>query len=114
MHYAQDLRRLCPDARVEVLDERPERSHYRIVEAGKHVEVTFAERAEDRAFPTALASCMAKYTRELLVECLNLWFAGRVPDLKPTAGYYVDGHRFLDDVKAQIDELALPRHRLVL
>ena len=77
------------------------------------VTLTFAERAEDRAFPTALASCFAKYLRDLMVECLNQWFQQRVPDLKPTAGYYVDGHRFLDDVAAQIDELALPRHRLV-
>ena len=36
-----------------------------------------------------------------------------VPGLKPTAGYYVDGHRFLDDVAQHVDALALPRHRLV-
>ena len=71
------------------------------------------ERAEDRAFPTALASCFAKYLRELMVESLNRWFQSQVPDLKPTSGYYVDGHRFLDDVAEQIEALALPRHRLV-
>ena len=75
--------------------------------------VTFAERAEDRAFPTALASCCAKYLRELMVTCINRWFQTRMPGLKPTAGYYVDGHRFLLDVQPQIEALQLPRHRLV-
>jgi len=48
-----------------------------------------------------------------MVECLNRWFQRHVPDLKPTAGYYVDGRRFLDDVAAPIEALSLPRHRLV-
>lgn len=113
MHYLHDLRRLCPEARVTVLHERPAVSAYRVEQASGAVTVTFAERAEDRAFPTALASCCAKYLRELMVECLNRWFTARVPDLKPTAGYYVDGHRFLADVAHEIDAMALPRHRLV-
>jgi len=113
MRYQRDLARLCPDAAVEVLGEQPSRSSYRLRQGGRAVEVTFAERAEDRAFPTALASCFAKYLRELMVECLNRWFQRHVPDLKPTAGYYVDGRRFLDEVAAPIEALSLPRHRLV-
>ena len=77
------------------------------------ITVTFAERGEDRAFPTALASCLAKYLRELMVSVLNRWFGDRVPDLKPTAGYYVDGHRFLGDVEDHIRAQQLPRGRLV-
>lgn len=113
MRYQRDLARLCPAASVEVLEEQPGRSSYRLRQDGRDVCVSFAERAEDRAFPTALASCFAKYLRELMVECLNRWFQSRVPDLKPTAGYYVDGHRFLEDVAAQVEALSLPRHRLV-
>ncbi len=113
MRYQRDLARLCPAATVDVLDERPGRSSYRLREDGREVGVTFAERAEDRAFPTALASCFAKYLRELMVECLNRWFQARVPDLKPTAGYYVDGRRFLDDVAEHVEAMSLPTHRLV-
>ena len=113
MRYQRDLARLCPAATVDVLEERPGRSSYCLREAGREVGVTFAERAEDRAFPTALASCFAKYLRELMVECLNRWFQERVPGLKPTAGYYVDGRRFLDDVAEQVEAMALPMHRLV-
>ena len=113
MHYQRDLAQMYPDADVEIVDERPGRSSYQLLFAERAVAVTFAERAEDRAFPTALASCFAKYLRELMVACINQWFQSRVPGLKPTAGYYVDGHRFLADVAGQIDALALPRHRLV-
>ena len=113
MRYRADLARLCPEADVTVQKEAPGTSSYQLQQAHRDMTVTFAERAEDRAFPTALASCFAKYLRELMIESLNRWFQARVPDLKPTAGYYVDGHRFLDDVQEQVEALALPRHRLV-
>ena len=113
MHYGHDLRQLCPDSRVEVVQEEPAVSSYRLLRADGVTTVTFAERGEDRAFPTALASCFAKYLRELMVECLNRWFQGRLPGLQPTAGYYVDGHRFLGDLAPLLAELALPRERLV-
>ncbi|MBL8737255.1 MAG: hypothetical protein JNL12_12565 [Planctomycetes bacterium] len=113
MHYATDLRRLVPTARLEVVHEEPASSSYRLRRGEHTTTVTFAERGEDRAFPTALASCFAKYLRELMVECLNRWFQVRVPGLEATAGYYVDGHRFLEAVQGQVEALALPRHRLV-
>ncbi len=113
MHYREDLRRLRPKARVDIVTEQPGTSTYRLHENGGETLVTFAERGEDRAFPTALASCLAKYVRELMVQVLNRWFCARVPGLKPTAGYYVDGHRFLADVDPTVQSAQLPRHRLV-
>jgi ribonuclease HII len=113
MHYGTDLRRLFPDARVEVLQEVPAVSSYRLHRESGPVVVTFAERGEDRSFPTALASCFAKYLRELMVECLNAWFCARVPGLAPTAGYFVDGHRFLGALEPHLAALAVPRDRLV-
>src|SRR5688572_29075618 len=113
MHYTADLRALCPDARVEIVREEAAISTYRLHRDGGVAMVTFAERGEDRAFPTALASCFAKYLRELMVECLNRWFCARVPGLLPTAGYFTDGHRFLDQLAPHLTELALPRERLV-
>lgn len=113
MHYAADLRNLRPDARVETLVEEPSLSSYRLHTAAGAVQITFAEKGEDRAFPTALASCFAKYLREIMVEVLNQWFCARVPGLAPTAGYYTDGHRFLGDLHPHLEALALPRHRLV-
>jgi len=100
--YLAGLRQHLPGRRIQVLEEHPEFSSY-LVHGGRGtggVRSSFAARGEDRAFPTALASCAAKYVRELMMECLNRWFACRVPGLRRTAGYYVDGHRFLQEVES--------------
>ncbi len=47
----------------------------------------------------ALSSMVSKYVRELMMRRLNRYFAGRMPALKPTAGYPVDAARFLDDTR---------------
>lgn len=113
MHYAADLRKLRPDLPLTIVREEPATSIYRLGSGEQTVTVTFAEKGEDRSFPTALASCFAKYVRELMVHVLNDWFCARVPGLKRTAGYYVDGHRFLADLEPHWQTLALPRERLV-
>ncbi len=113
MHYAEDLRRLRPDATVQTLCETPPESSYRLRSAAGEVTVTFAEGGEQRAFPTALASCFAKYLRELMVAAMNRWFCERVPGLVPTAGYYTDGHRFLGDLEPYLQQSGLPRGRLI-
>ena len=113
MHYAQKLRETFPDARVRQLRETAEVSAYRIERAALAVRVTFASGGEERAFPTALASCFAKYVREAMLTVLNSWFVERVPGLRPTAGYYVDGLRFLDDVESLLASEHLPRALLV-
>ena len=59
--------------------------------------VAFACRAESLSMLVALASMISKYVRELFMKRLNRWFAARLPGLRPTAGYPVDGARFLDD-----------------
>jgi ribonuclease HII len=112
-HYRNDLQQLRPQARVEVVREDDGTSVYRLHEQDSSITITFAERGEDRAFPTALASCCAKYLRELMVHVLNEWFRARVPDLLPTAGYYVDGHRFLADLEPHLPALSVPRGLLV-
>ncbi|MHC4918983.1 MAG: hypothetical protein ACYTKC_05265 [Planctomycetota bacterium] len=112
--YLPGLRQHLEGRQIQILEEHPECSSYLIHRGddgngGSHrVRVTFAARGEDRAFPTALASCAAKYVRELMMECLNRWFAGRVPGLRRTAGYYVDGHRFLEEVESITREQGFP------
>lgn len=113
MHYGGDLRRLFPGTHVQTLHEEPAVSQYRLRGERGTIDVTFSEQGEERAFPTALASCFAKYTRELMVEVINNWFGLRVPGLSPTAGYYVDGHRWLDEVMPHLPTLRVPTERLV-
>ena len=52
-------------------------------------------KGETHHLPIALASIMSKYIRELFMLFFNRYWANQVTDLRPTAGYYQDGKRFL-------------------
>ena len=113
LRYADDMRDLLPEATVTILHEGERVSNYAIAIDERQIKLTFTVEAEDRAFPTALASCFAKYLRELMLVVLNRWFSARCPGLEPTAGYWVDGHRFLDDVASLIETPDFPRKLLI-
>ena len=70
------------------------------------LEVTFEVRAE-RHFPVALASMVAKYTRELAMEAFNDFWATACPGIRPTRGYPVDACRFRDEVGDRLKELRI-------
>ncbi len=113
VHYARALRRAYPGASVRVLQEDPQESRYELAHRRKRIRLTFAVQGEERAFPTALASCFAKYLREVLLERLNEWFCAQLPGLAPTAGYYVDGQRFVAEVEPLLAAATWPRSLLV-
>jgi ribonuclease HII len=113
MRYARLLEELFPDAEVDVQIERPASSEYLLVASGpisdrtRRMRVAFRERADSSSFTTALASCLAKYARELCMHAFNAYFRTLAPDLEPTAGYSTDARRWLGDA-----ELALARSGL--
>ena len=98
MRYADLLARTFVGARVTVLGEAPARSLYRLDGPGGRVlRATFAEKADAQSFPVALASCCAKYAREIAMAAFNAHFASFLPGLAPTAGYVTDARRWLAD-----------------
>jgi hypothetical protein len=64
----------------------------------------------ERFLPTALASMMAKYLRELAMRPFNEFWCARVPGLRPTAGYPTDSRRFRKAIAAAQRELAIDDH----
>jgi hypothetical protein len=111
--YGPLLADLFPEARVTAPDEGELRSSYRISRGKREMRITFLVGGDETAFATALASCASKYFRELFMAPLNEWFAARVPGLRPTAGYFQDARRFLDDIAAEWRRLSLPDDLLV-
>lgn len=85
--------------------ESKECSTYRLTIRGRSVRIRFLARADGADVPAGLASMAAKYVRELFMEGLNAFFAARIDGLRPTAGYYADGRRFLRDVETVLREL---------
>jgi ribonuclease HII len=58
--------------------------------------------------PTALASMIAKYLRERLMEAFNEYWVEQCPGLKPTAGYPQDAQRFRKSIEQLAERNALP------
>ena len=61
----------------------------------------------------ALASCLAKYTRETCMAAFNAYWCERQPGLKPTAGYTTDGRRWVAEAEATLARADLPDDVLV-
>ncbi|MFI5402652.1 MAG: hypothetical protein ACHQ1G_06920 [Planctomycetota bacterium] len=93
--------------------ETAARSAYRLALGGRTVRIRFDRAADATDRAAALASMAAKYTRELFMEGLNGFFVTRVAGLRPTAGYYEDGRRFLGEVRGVLKDLGCPEESFV-
>jgi hypothetical protein len=92
---------------LKILEESSDRCAYRMHGASAEWRVEFTKKGEDHHLPIALASVFSKYVRELFMERFNAYWHKHVPDLKPTAGYYTDGKRFLADVDPHLERLGI-------
>jgi len=57
--------------------------------------------------PTALASMVSKYTRELLMARFNAFFSHHAPGVRPTAGYATDAARFRADIAPHLPRIGI-------
>lgn len=113
IRYRQDLQLAWPEAKIQILVENNEISRYRLNIDGRLVTMTFASKSDSKHMPVALASMVAKFTRELHMMRFNRYFASLLPEIKPTAGYVQDGRRFLKEIEPVIAENGIHRELLV-
>lgn len=104
--YQELLQRFVGDTLVEVHGESRLESVYRWGPSHARVEVRFCPRAESHA-PTALASMVSKYLRELSMEAFNHFWTQAQPDLRPTKGYAVDARRWLEESASVRQQLGI-------
>lgn len=96
--YAPLLQSLFPDHWIEVVEEGRQLSRYRIAASDRRLEFRFAARGES-FLPSALASMLAKYLRELAMLAFNDFWRRHLPSLRPTAGYPLDARRFHAEIR---------------
>lgn len=96
--YGRLIQTQFPDTLVEVRGESRAVSLYRLGPAERRIEMRFQAKGEC-FLPSALASMVSKYLRELAMRAFNDFWCRRVPDLKPTAGYPVDARRFHKQIR---------------
>jgi hypothetical protein len=112
-YYRELLQMTFEHADVTITAESPLSSEYLLSEGDRRMTVRFVVDAERQHLPVALASMTAKYTREVLMARFNEFFRRHNPDLRPTAGYFGDGKRFLDEIKPIIVKLGIDSKTLV-
>lgn len=107
MRYRDLLAMAFDRCTVSVERETPTRSSYTVEGTGRGMNVHFQAEAERQHLPVALASMLAKYNRELLMTRFKAWFAERLPDIAPTAGYGSDAKRFWQQVRPHLPRLGI-------
>jgi ribonuclease HIII len=113
VHYVAPLLTAFDRYDLQVVEETPTRSAYALRREKADVRLEFVTSGEDRHLPIALASIISKYLRELFMIGLNRYWQDQVAGLKPTAGYYADGQRFVTDIDSALAEAGVDRRMLV-
>ena len=101
--YAALLSETFGELFIPRLEESPACSRYKL-RAG---EIRFQVRAE-QFLPTAAASILSKYLREMAMEQFNSFWLAKVPGIKPTKGYPEDAKRFRQEIREAQLKLDIP------
>jgi ribonuclease HIII len=120
-HYAHLLRLMFEDWPLEVVREQDGHAEYVLhhppgsgdVTMCPPVRIIFREKCEEQSMSVALASMLSKYLREGLMRRFNAFWRQYLPEVEPTAGYYGDGQRFLQDIDAKRRELGITDELLI-
>ena len=106
--YAGLLQHVFDEGWVDVRREGREESVYQLGPPNRRLEFRFLAKGE-RMLPTALASMLAKYLRELAMLPFNQFWRGQVPGLAPTAGYPLDAKRFYQEISPVLRRLGIDK-----
>lgn len=105
-NYMPLLLEWVPESWFIETQQSNKRCSYRTT-VGRNLDIHFSV-GGDSFPPTALASMVAKYLRERLMESFNHYWNQQALGIKPTAGYPQDAIRFRKSIEAKATELGLP------
>ncbi|MHC4994378.1 MAG: hypothetical protein ACYTGQ_04915 [Planctomycetota bacterium] len=112
-HYHHPLSLIFEGASIRETEHNDACSRYVVTDRDRSMTLSFETRSDANHLPNALASMLAKYTREMLMGRFNAYFQNHVPGLAPTAGYVQDGRRFLGEIETTLETLGVDRSRLI-
>ncbi len=105
MHYRATLQRFFPDLDMHVQEENDQVSRYRMTDGRRTMDLSFQVKADAVSLPVSLASMISKWVRELLIIQINRYWQGFCHDIKPTAGYWQDGTRFIEEIRRRVPQV---------
>ena len=97
-HYLPLLYTMFDNCFIRIDKESASKSVYEVIGDKKRMFISFIQGSETKHFPIALASMCSKYIREIYITMFNLFWQEIIPNIKPTAGYYQDAKRFLEQI----------------
>ncbi len=107
VHYRATLQQLFPALEMRVLEESEKTSRYCMTDGRRVMTLRFQVKADASSLPVSLASMVSKWIRELLVLQINQYWQGFCTELKPTAGYWQDGTRFIQEIRQRIPQVPI-------
>ena len=107
LRYREWLMNVFPGRDLIIHEETPDRSAYEITGPRQRWLIEFVKNADQRHMAVALASMLAKYLRELVMEAFNRFWRRLDPNLQATAGYYNDSQRFLGEITPLLPDARL-------
>lgn len=112
-HYGSLLMQAFEGARLRIVEESADASRYQLKWPAGTWSIDFLVRGDSEHLPIALASIVSKYVREACMASFNAFWKRHIPGLAPTAGYYVDGQRFLKEISPILEPLGIDPRLIV-
>lgn len=113
LNYQPELQRMFPEMDLSVLKTEPKVSSYELTCSQGTMRLHFVTGADEKYLPVSLASMTSKLIREILVANINVYFSKLCATLKPTAGYWTDGQRYIGELSSLLPASAVPKNLLV-
>lgn len=98
INYRKPLQRMFESMELKVVRQDNKVSSYELTESGRRMRLHFVTAADRKYLTVSLASMTSKFLREILVDSMNSYFLQRCSGLRPTAGYWKDGQRFIREL----------------
>ena len=111
--YTNNLLKFFSQWQLRILKESDEQSVYVLANNNRAIEISFTKNGEQYNLLTAWASIVSKYVRELFMIQFNNYWLGLDKRLKPTAGYWQDGQRFVRDILPLMKRMNIKEDELI-
>ncbi len=106
-HYGPLLRLMFEDWALEIVSEVESRSEYRLVRKGHAIRHRVRGKSRGRLHGGGAGLHAQQISARIMMARFNAYWQREVPGVKPTAGYYTDGNRFLADIERRRRELGI-------
>lgn len=112
VNYVPLLRKMFPQLELSIVRQDEKCSSYEL-SGSKQLKIHFVVKADSISLPVSLASMTSKYIREVMMESINRYFLSHCDEIKPTAGYWQDGQRFIKDLEEKAGSLRYNAEKLI-